>query len=146
MTYHKVNVEVITPTWQYCNLQNPYEHGKKTDGMCRFCKEVKKRGKESRCFCMLFDVELDTRGDLVEKSCLCYRKWKNNDIIDLTGEPAEAIASTDSPDSVDAKDVSKIVKDSLKKAQKLAKDLNKAGIPMDTAYEVAAKQVASDWK
>ena len=96
MPKQRVTVDVITPQWQWCDLQSKKRHGRKTGERCRFCHEMKKRGQNPRYFCLLFNVELTQKGDAVEKTCLCMQNWKKNQLIDLTVEPEKAAPCTPS--------------------------------------------------
>lgn len=138
--HHKVTVEVTTPNWQYCDLQNPYSSKHKTGQRCRFCIEHKARGQNQRCFCALFNVELKLIGDMVEKTSLCYQDWKRNQIIDLT------TSLPDSSASVDSKEVTKMIQQSIKQLRKQANTLEKSGIPTKQAWDAATQLVIEEWK
>lgn len=142
MPKQRVTAEVITPDWKWCDLQNPYDKKYKTGERCRFCQETKRRGQGPRHFCLLFNVELNACGDAVEKTPLCYMKWKKNQIIDLTASPVEEAPST----AIDYKDVAKMVTASVKDVLKLGKQLTGEGLPVDKSYEIAAQQIIKDWK
>lgn len=146
MPKQRVTVEVYTPSWKWCDIQSYAQKGRKTSERCRFCKEVRKRGQNPRYFCLLFNVELKQYGDAVEKTCLCTRKWKKNDIVALDNEPTEGSVPKIEATQFDVKDLKTAVRDALTKQKKLAQELIDGGIPAETAAKLANKQVMEEWK
>lgn len=145
MTRQRVTVDVVTPQWQWCDLQSAKSPGKKTGERCRFCHEMKKRGQNPRYFCLLFNIELTQKGDAVEKTCLCMRKWKKNQIIDLTAEPSKAEVP-EIEDKPDTRAIKLAVQAALKEQREYADTLYKDGIPMEAADKIATKEVMRRWK
>lgn len=142
MPKQRVTVDVKTPQWRWCDLRNPKDPKYKSGERCKFCREVKERGKCPRYFCLLFNVELSVKGDAVEKTILCMQPWNKNNIIDASAEP-----QIESPmDMPDMKVIKKAVQDAIRKQRKVANQFIKAGIPAETAYNAASDSVLEDWK
>lgn len=139
MPLQHVTVEVITPSWCYCNKQHAQDKNYKTNEYCRFCQEVKERGKPSRYVCLLFNVDLMSNGEMVSKSELCYMKWKKNRIV--AAQPIETIKA----DSVDVSDVSKMVKKSIRNICKDTTKMVNKSIAVDAALDVAMKRELQRW-
>ena len=146
MPKQRVTVEVYTPAWQWCDLPSTRQKGRKTGERCRFCKEIKRRGQNPRYMCLLFNVELKQIGDAVEKTCLCMRKWKKNDIVAIDPDPTLASAPQPENSTFDLKDMRTAVQDALVKQKKITQELIDGGIPADTASKIATKQVVEEWK
>lgn len=114
MPKQKVTVEVVTPSWKWCNLQSSRNPKCKTDECCRFCREVKKRGDAPRYYCLLFNVELTAKSGSIEKTCLCTSGWGKNRIIDLMQSPI-----VDSSDmTIKPKDLKQYITKAIKKVIK----------------------------
>lgn len=146
MPRQKIVVEVATPQWKWCELQSKAHRNMKTGERCRFCKEVKERGKNPRYFCLLFNVELNQIGDAVEKTCLCMTNWRHNEILDLDAEPVDTSPTHEASTELTTKDVKVAVREALKAERRMVKDLIKSGIPESTAYEMASKHALDTWR
>ena len=149
MPKQRVTVDVLTPQWQWCDLQSKKRPGKKTGERCRFCHEMKKRGQNPRYFCLLFNVELTQKGDAVEKTCLCMQNWKKNQIIDLTVEPEKADVPETEVEPKRKPDVQAIkiaVQDALKEQREYADVLYQEGLPLETADKIATREIMKRWK
>ena len=142
MPRQKIQVEVATPNWNYCELQNYKNRKCKTGERCRFCKEVKKRGHSPAFVCLLFNVTLDSEGGSVKKTTLCMKNWSKNEILNLDEEPN---SSAPQEDTVDIKAIRKAVKSSQKMQKKYAVEFIKQGLPISLAYDLANDQVLKDW-
>lgn len=133
----RVTVEFRTPNWQYCNLQYPGNKKYKTEDLCRFCKEYKKRGEAPRYFCTLFGCDLSSKYGSIEKTELC---WTSDQIIDATEDPANVdITFT-------TKEVGKIVQLSIKKFKRYLISLTNEGFPLSEAITTASNKILDEWK
>ena len=138
MARRQVTVDVVTPQWQYCDIEGS-KRGKKSGERCRFCMTTKERGQGERHQCLLFNVELAVKADCVVKTPLCYTNWKKNQIVDLTQNATVY-------NGVPVKEVSKQVKQAVRKVKSTASTINNQGIPLEQAIDLATQIVLDDWK
>ena len=135
MPRQRVTVDVVTPQWQYCDLPCTSK-GKKSGERCRFCMTTKERGQGERHQCLLFNVELSIKADCVEKTPLCYLPHQ---VVDQT---QHAVVQYGVP----TKDLSKYVRQAIHKVKSTTNTVQKQGIPMEQALDIAVQIVMNDWK